>query len=61
MIVDENIINTSEKIRFWQNNISYVSQNTYLMDDTIKNNIAFGLNPEEIDQDLLNSSIKILN
>ena len=25
MIVDENIINTSEKIRFWQNNISYVS------------------------------------
>jgi ABC-type multidrug transport system fused ATPase/permease subunit len=59
MIVDENIINNSEKIRFWQNNVSYVSQNTYLMDDSIKKNIAFGLNPEEIDQDLLNDSIKI--
>ena len=27
----------------WQKNIGYVAQDTYLIDDTIKNNIAFGI------------------
>lgn len=58
MSVDNTIINNPKNLRGWQNNLSYVSQNTYLMDDTIKNNIAFGLSTDEIDEDLLNKAIK---
>lgn len=34
----------------WRNNIGYVSQSTYLIDDTIKNNIALGTPEENIDE-----------
>lgn len=40
-------INTS--IRGWRDNISYVPQNIYLMDDTIRNNVAFGIEQSKID------------
>tara|TARA_X000000950_G_scaffold278491_1_gene369507 strand:+ start:998 stop:2701 length:1704 start_codon:yes stop_codon:yes gene_type:complete len=35
--------------RNWQNKIGYVSQNTRLIDDTIRSNITFGSNLEKID------------
>ena len=58
MYVDGIELDTFAKIRNWQNTISYVSQNTYLMDDTIKNNIGFGLDSSEIDENLINKSIQ---
>ncbi len=42
----------------WQKTIGYVPQNVFLTDDTIKNNIAFGENNEEIDNFRLYESIK---
>ncbi len=39
----------------WQNNISYVPQNTYLFDDTIKENILFG---DEINEERLLSVLR---
>ena len=33
----------------WQNKIGYVQQNVFLLDDTIINNIAFGIPDNEID------------
>ena len=39
----------SSNLRKWQNNIGYIPQFIYLIDDTIKKNIAFGLNEEIID------------
>ena len=45
--IDNNLL-TNENIREWQNNIGYVSQNIYLADTTIINNIAFGIKNEEI-------------
>ena len=59
MLIDGHEITNLEKIRNWQNNISYVSQNTYLMDDSIKNNIAFGLKSEEIDEKLIKKALKV--
>jgi len=38
--------------------LGYVSQNIFLIDDTIENNIAFGVNKETIDRNLLNLAIK---
>ncbi len=34
----------------WKANIGYVPQNVFLRDDTIRNNIAFGLDESEIDE-----------
>lgn len=48
LCVDEQVINSSN-LASWQNNIGYVPQHVYLCDDTIANNIAFGLQNHEID------------
>ena len=39
-------------------NIGYVSQNSYLLDDTVKKNIAFGQNEREINENLVIESLK---
>jgi ABC-type multidrug transport system fused ATPase/permease subunit len=48
---NENIFNY---LKSWQKEISYVSQEVYLIDDTIKNNITLGIAPENIDVEKLN-------
>ena len=42
----------------WYDNVSYVAQNIFLLDDTIKRNITFGISENDIDQNLLNNCIK---
>jgi len=39
-----------EDIRAWQNTIGYVPQQIYLCDSSIRENIAFGIDPREIDE-----------
>lgn len=39
--------------RAWRMGVGYVPQDIFLIDDTIKANIAFGVTPSEINQDLL--------
>ena len=48
ILVDNKEIN-DYNIRGWQNIVAYVPQNIYLTDDTLRNNIAFGLSENEID------------
>ena len=47
--VDGNLI-TKKNLRSWQHSIGYVPQHIYLADDTISANIAFGIDPENVDQ-----------
>ncbi len=47
--VDDCDIN--KDLRAWQHNIGYIPQFIYLSDDTLKRNVAFGLNEEDIDDD----------
>ena len=49
----------SKNLTSWQKNIGYVSQHIYLLDDTFKNNVAFGLSEDEIDDHKLNNAIKL--
>jgi ABC-type multidrug transport system fused ATPase/permease subunit len=58
--IDGKII-TKQNIRSWQRSIGYVPQNIYLSDDTIAANIAFGVQRNEIDLDLIEKSSKIAN
>jgi ABC-type multidrug transport system fused ATPase/permease subunit len=50
--------NISIDIRNWQKSIGYVPQNIYLIDDTIKANIAFGISNDNISDELLEKCIK---
>jgi len=43
----------------WHNYIGYVHQDTFLIDDTIQSNIAFGVPEENINSDDLNNAIKL--
>ena len=52
---------TKQNVRSWQKSIGYVPQNIYLSDDTIAANIAFGVQRNEIDLDLIEKSSKIAN
>ena len=40
-----------ENLNAWHKTVGYIPQNIYLMDDTIRRNIAFGLSEEEIDDE----------
>jgi len=46
-------------IRKWQNNISYVGQNVFLLDDTIKKNICFNLDDDQIDTEKFKNALII--
>lgn len=43
----------------WQKNVGYVPQNIYLSDDTILSNIAFGIEPDDIDKEKVIKVAKI--
>lgn len=50
-------INIRNNLRKWQSLIGYVPQDIYLLDDTIKKNIAIGEEEENIDQERLKIAI----
>ena len=52
---------TQQNVRNWQKNLGYVPQFIYLSDDTIANNIAFGLPQEVIDLKRVQKVAKISN
>jgi ABC-type multidrug transport system fused ATPase/permease subunit len=58
--VDNRLIDDSNKIN-WQKNLGYVPQNIYLTEDTIKNNIAFGIPPGDIDMEAVIRAAKLAN
>ena len=51
-------VNIASNIRSWQQNIGYVPQNVYLIDDTIMANVAFGISPELINEDSVDKAIR---
>jgi ABC-type multidrug transport system fused ATPase/permease subunit len=51
--------NIKNELSLWQKQIGYIPQDIYLLDDTIKKNITFGLKDDEIDEKLLLKTLKI--
>lgn len=45
--------NISENVVGWRKKLGYIPQTIYLTDDTIRNNIAFGIERENIDDELV--------
>ena len=54
--VDE--LNILSNLSSWYKKIGYVPQSIYLMDDTIKKNIAFGLRDDDIDDVLIKKAVE---
>jgi len=42
-------VDVQSDLRKWQNNLGYIPQSIFLLDDTIRQNVAFGLPEREID------------
>ncbi|MBQ1213568.1 MAG: ABC transporter ATP-binding protein, partial [Tidjanibacter sp.] len=55
--VDGVAIEGAELRRKWQNNIAYVSQDLYIPDISIAENVAFGVAPDKIDRQRLDEAI----
>jgi ATP-binding cassette, subfamily B, bacterial PglK len=51
-------VDIQSNIRGWQDQIGYVPQVIYLTDDTLRRNVAFGLNDEEIDEQAVLRAIR---
>lgn len=44
-------IDIYDHLHAWHKIVGYIPQTIYLMDDTVRNNVAFGIDPKEIDDD----------
>lgn len=51
-------LDVRKNVSLWQREIGYIPQTIYLSDDTIKNNIAFGVLEEEIDEAAVQEAIR---
>lgn len=47
-----------ENLSSWQRLIGYIPQSIYLCDDTLRNNIAFGIPQDEINENWIESAVK---
>jgi ABC-type multidrug transport system fused ATPase/permease subunit len=52
-------VSISENLNSWQKKIGYVPQNIFLLDDSLKANIAFGIELNKIDNDKVLNALKI--
>ncbi len=57
-VVMADLINVHEKPKTFHAQVGYIPQVIYLSDDTIRNNIAFGVREMEIDEDAVLAAIK---
>ena len=52
-------VDIQQDIRAWQANLAYVPQTIYLIDGTIRENIALGMRPEDIDDEKVERVLKM--
>lgn len=54
-------IDISNTMRRWQKNIGYVPQEVLLMEDSVINNIAFGMSEKDVDREKVTEVLKVAN
>tara|TARA_B100001029_G_C14921917_1_gene372473 strand:+ start:1 stop:840 length:840 start_codon:yes stop_codon:yes gene_type:complete len=59
VLIDNEKVETIGKS--WQKNIGCVPQNVFINDESIKKNIAFGIDPKQIDDEKIEQSISLSN
>jgi ATP-binding cassette, subfamily B, bacterial PglK len=56
--VDSEELNNNSVLKKWRNQIAYLPQKVFLTDSTLRNNIALGVNDDEIDEIKIHASLK---
>ena len=56
--IEVNGKNIMENLENWQGHIGYVPQSIYLIDDTLRRNIAFGLEDKDIDENIVMRAVE---
>ena len=56
ILVDD--IDVFKNLTMWHHQIGYIPQVIYLSDDTIRNNIAFGIHEDQIDEEAVKTALK---
>lgn len=56
ILVDD--IDVFKNLTMWHHQIGYIPQVIYLSDDTIRNNIAFGIHEDQIDEEAVRTALK---
>ena len=56
ILVDD--IDVFKNLTMWHHQIGYIPQVIYLSDDTIRNNIAFGIHEDQIDEEAVSTALK---
>ncbi|MCI8773017.1 MAG: ABC transporter ATP-binding protein [Lachnospiraceae bacterium] len=51
-------LNVYQNLATWQKEIGYIPQTIYLSDDTIRNNVAFGMDEKEIDEQAVINALR---
>ena len=59
ILLNDKIILKNEELSIFQNSLSYISQNNYLLNESIKNNIVFGQKENEVDFEKINNVLEI--
>lgn len=57
-VVEVNGCDIANNIESWQRHIGYVPQSIYLLDDTLRRNIAFGVSDDDIDESKVLHAVK---
>ena len=50
---------SGENLRSWRSRVGYVPQNVVLFDDTIRANVAFGVEPEKVDMERYRAAVRM--
>ncbi|MDM8553182.1 ABC transporter ATP-binding protein [Desulfococcaceae bacterium HSG7] len=58
--VDATLVNKKNVVK-WQKNIGYVTQDIFIFDDTIANNIAFGISDDDLNWDSIKRAARAAN
>jgi ABC-type multidrug transport system fused ATPase/permease subunit len=58
--IDDTLL-SRDKFRTWQRHVGFVPQHIFLIDDTVRRNIAFGVDDSEIDEEAVRHAAKLAN
>jgi ATP-binding cassette subfamily C protein len=58
LVIDGHRLDERE-LRHWRGQVGYVPQSIYLLDDTIRRNIALGIEDSQVDEDALANAIRL--
>jgi len=59
ILIDDHAI--SDLNQAWRKNIGYIPQNIFLLDDTIRRNVALGVQEENVDDELIWEALRLAN